>query len=217
MWKDTYTLTNSVNGIAGLEDLKFDVGEDSGGSCGGFTLPGEFEPATSYMRGGTLVLGLGEFGATFNPFTNRVCAESVKWGANPRPQRYDRILVSRNSVGSEQNWIEVNNTGRFGLEGGSDHWGLYAEIRLRARDSTTGVGCTSLGQKTWLKLGSRLQLNSGMTDGALEQYLRDSGMIPSQKDYAIREEAKNVLTMILTGGSGKHHQRQTPPPVHNGK
>lgn len=212
MWKDTYTLTKSVNGITGLEDLKFDVGEDSGGNSGGFTLSGE--PGTSYVWRGPLALGPGEFGATFNPFTNRLCAESVKWGANPRPQRYDRILVSRNAMGSEQNWIEVKNTGRFGLEGGSDHWGLYTEIRIR--DSTTECKGTSLGQKKCLKLESRLQPNSGMTDEVLEQYLRDSGMIPSQRDYEVREEAKSVLTMILTGESGKHHQRQTPPPVHNG-
>ncbi|KAF8417589.1 hypothetical protein EV426DRAFT_721146 [Tirmania nivea] len=207
MWKDTYTLTHSLNGIADIADLKFDISNAHDSVGGEFSLlcqPG----ATSIQS--DLALGPGEFGATFNPFTNRLGAESVKCGANPRPQRYDRILVSRSAVGAEQNWMEVKNTGRFGLEGGSDHWGLNAEIRVR--NSTTDMKGT---RKTCLKLESRLQAKGDMTDEALEKYLSDSGMIPSWKDYSIRDEAKGVLTMILASGSEKHHERQAMPPVHN--
>lgn len=210
MWKDTYTATHSLNGIADIEDVKFDLGEAS--SRIGNDLSPHWEPGSSYGRGNALALGPGEFGATFNPFTNRLCAKVVKWEANPRPQRYDRILVSHNTLSDEQNWIEVKRTGRFGLEGGSDHWGLYAEIRVR--DRTAEQKGRSLGQKTWLTLEPKLQAQGDMTDEALEKYLSDSGMIPSQKDYSIREEAKGVLTMILTGTSRGHYNQQTPPPDH---
>ena len=211
MWKDTYTLTHSVNGIADTEDLKFDLGEASGGTR--TNLFQQWEPTAVPVRGNDSALGPGEFGATFNPFTNRLCTESVKCGANPRPQRYDRILVSHNGVGGEQNWIEVVNTGRFGLEGGSDHWGLYAEIRVQ--DSTMEMKGTKLGRRTWLKLEPRVEAKDDMNDEALEKYLYNSGMIPSQKDYTIREEAKSVLTMVLTGEVKKYHEYQIPPPIDN--
>ncbi|KAF8431740.1 hypothetical protein BGX38DRAFT_1228084 [Terfezia claveryi] len=218
--QETYRLLLNTDGyskgvipeiIADIEDLKFDLGEASRRMSG--DLSPHWEPGSSYAWGNALALGPGEFGATFNPFTNHLCAKGVKWGANPRPQRYDRILISHNTLSGEQNWIEVKRTGRFGIEGGSDHWGLYAEIRVR--DRTAEEKGTSLGQKTCLELEPKLQAQGDMTDEALEKYLSDSGMIPSQEDYAIREEAKSVLTTILTGVSRGHHNHRTPPPVHS--
>lgn len=195
IWKDTYDQTHSLYDFADVDDVKFDIGRTN-------TVSGNTGADNS------IALGPGEFGATFNPFTNQLAAEGVKWGANPRPQRYDRILVARSVGFNARNWLEVKRTGRFGLEGGSDHWGLYAEFTIHdAETGHTELQTTKLGQKKWLEVGPKVPAEANMTNKTLEKYLYESGMLPSQHDYSIREEAKEVLTLILTAESQPKQER----------
>ncbi|KAF8462765.1 hypothetical protein BDZ91DRAFT_796992 [Kalaharituber pfeilii] len=198
IWQDAYEQTHSSNEIAEIEDLKFDIGRDGA--------PNDSEGASWSEPGSGIddwTLGPGEFGATFNPFRNKLAAESVKWGANPRPQRYDRILISR-TVGNDL--VEIKRTGRFGMEGGSDHWGLYADFKFHHNQQHESQGKT-VDVKGWHRVEPRLQSDSAIADEQLEGYLSENGMLPSPKDYALREEAKQVLTNVLTGGGLKANKR----------
>lgn len=190
LWHDTYHHTHSLNEIDDIEELKFDSGQESSVESS------EIWRYSAARTGYGVALGAGEFGATFNPFTNRLAAESVKWGANPRPQRYDRILISRKKMGGSGYWLDVQKTSRFGIEGGSDHWGLSAKIHFRGLDTVGSQGTTS-EPKQWLMLDEGTHPCIDMTDEALQAYLHESNMIPSQNDYTFREEAKEILRSVL--------------------
>lgn len=190
LWQDTYHQTHSLNEVDDVEELKFDFGKESS-----IESPESWKHST-VCTGHGIALGAGEFGATFNPFTNRLAAESVKWGANPRPQRYDRILVSRNKVRGSGYWLEVQKTSRFGIESGSDHWGLSAKFHIREL-GTAGSQGSEAEPKGWLTLDRTTHHSTDMTNEALQEYLRESKMIPSQNDYAFREEATEILRSVL--------------------
>ncbi|PWW80132.1 hypothetical protein C7212DRAFT_273731 [Tuber magnatum] len=136
--------------------------------------------------------GEGEWGATFNPFTNPVAAKIVRWSSDPRPQRYDRVLIK--STGN----LRVRDVRRFGfpvinsqdsaetLECGSDHWGVSA--RLNFRPDVGGAG----GQGS----SARLQLLEVDIDDQLLKTLVDPYM-PCRTDRNTRETAITSLREVL--------------------
>ncbi|KAG0134786.1 hypothetical protein HOY82DRAFT_668417 [Tuber indicum] len=138
------------------------------------------------------IKGEGEWGATFNPFTNPVAAKIVRWNSDPRPQRYDRVLIKRTGD------LRVRGVCRFGfpevnsrdseetLECGSDHWGVSVMLNFRP-----GVGDTG-GQRN----GARLQLPEIYIDDKLLKALVDPYM-PCKTDRDAREAAITSLREIL--------------------
>lgn len=133
----------------------------------------------------------GEWGATFNPLTNPLAADRVQWSSDPRPQRYDRILVRRSGH------ISVRDIRRFGFPEkgcvetgpacGSDHWGLRAVLNIH-RD----IKESETGQST----AKRLELLPvSMDDRTLKKYVEES--MPSKEDHQAREAAIKALKETL--------------------
>lgn len=129
----------------------------------------------------------GESGATFNPLTNPLAADRVQWSADPRPQRYDRILVRR--LGK----LGVRDIKRFGFPEvdaekgpvcGSDHWGLRAVLNIHP-DAEAGQ---SAADKLEL-------LPVDIDDQTLKKFVE--GLMPSKEDYQIREAAIKTLKGVL--------------------
>lgn len=133
----------------------------------------------------------GEWGATFNPLTNPLAADRVQWSSDPRPQRYDRILVRRSGH------IGVRDIRRFGfpeLGGtavgpacGSDHWGLRAVLNIHP-----DIKNSEASQNTTKRLEL---LPVSMDDQTLKKYVEES--IPNKEDYHAREEAIKTLKVTL--------------------
>lgn len=130
----------------------------------------------------------GEWGATFNPLTNPLAADRVQWSSDPRPQRYDRILVRRSGR------IGVRDIRRFGFPDvggadagpacGSDHWGLRAVLNIHPdiKDSENAT--------------KRLEiLPVSMDDQTLKGYVEES--MPNREDHQAREAAIKTLKMTL--------------------
>jgi len=138
------------------------------------------------------IKGEGEWGATFNPYTNPVAAKIVQWGNDPRPQRYDRVLIK--STGN----LRVRHVRRFGfpvinsqdggktLECGSDHWGVTATLSFRPDVGDMG------GQRS----SAKLQLPEVDVDDQLLKTLVDPYM-PCRADRSARETAITSLRDVL--------------------
>ncbi|CUS09836.1 unnamed protein product [Tuber aestivum] len=136
--------------------------------------------------------GEGEWGATFNPFTNPVAAKIVQWSGDPRPQRYDRVLIK--SAGN----LRARDIRRFGfpiidsqdsektLECGSDHWGVSAMLNFRPDAGDAG------GQRN----SAKLQLQDVDIDDQLLKTLVDS-CVPCRADHNNREAAIASLREVL--------------------
>ncbi|RPB03384.1 hypothetical protein L873DRAFT_1826394 [Choiromyces venosus 120613-1] len=131
-------------------------------------------------------------GATFNPFTNPVAAEIVRWSSDPRPQRYDRVLIK--STGN----LRVRDVRRFGfpeinsqgcektLECGSDHWGVRAMLNFRPDVGDAGNQGKS----------AKLQLPETNVGDQLLKTIVDPYM-PSRADHNAREAAITSLREVL--------------------
>lgn len=133
----------------------------------------------------------GEWGATFNPLTNPLAADRVQWSSDPRPQRYDRILIRRSGR------IGVRDVRRFGFPEkggvdtgpacGSDHWGLKAVLNIHS-----DIKGSEAGQGAVKKLEL---LPVSIDDQALKKYVQES--MPSKEDHQAREAAIKTLKETL--------------------
>lgn len=133
----------------------------------------------------------GEWGATFNPLTNPLAADRVRWSSDPRPQRYDRILVKRSGC------IGVRGIRRFGFPEmgvvnaefacGSDHWGLKAVLNIHS-----DIKNLEAGQNT----SKRLELLPvSIDDQTLKRYVEE--LMPNKGDRQVREAAIKALKETL--------------------
>lgn len=133
----------------------------------------------------------GEWGATFNPLTNPLAADRVQWSADPRPQRYDRILVRRSGR------MSVRGIQRFGFPEmkavdvgpvcGSDHWGLKAMLNIH---QDTRRAKTDQNTPKKLEL-----LPVSIDDRSLKKFVE--GFMPTREDHQAREDAIKALKGVL--------------------
>lgn len=133
----------------------------------------------------------GEWGATFNPLTNPLAADRVQWSSDPRPQRYDRILVKRSGhMGARDiqrfGFPEMNDVDA-GPVCGSDHWGLKAVLNIHP-----DVGEVEAG---WETLGRLALLPVSINDQSLKKFVEE--LTPNREDYQAREAAITALREVL--------------------
>lgn len=143
--------------------------------------------------------GDGESGATFNPLTNPLAAERVQWSLDPRPQRYDRVLIKRSGN------LRARDVRRFGFPDvssggghdttttgpvcGSDHWGVKAVFDIHIGSK----GAFPLaGQDSNLKLPLK---QADISDQLLKTFVETS--IPTPSDDRVREAAIKTLKEVL--------------------
>ncbi|KAL7270616.1 hypothetical protein RUND412_006673 [Rhizina undulata] len=131
----------------------------------------------------------GEWGATFDPITNPLAAKCVKWGGDPRPQRYDRILFRRFGR------IGVRDVRRFGFPSkgkeelcGSDHWGLKAVLNIREASKNTEAE----GEIVELKLEAGV-----VEDVNLWEIVESTLSLPTSDQNRLREAAIEKLQTVL--------------------
>lgn len=177
--KETYEMVKG-----GLID--FDVFSDAWELCFGESEEDDVPYEAEEISGATQKDG--EWGATFNPLTNPLAADRVQWSSDPRPQRYDRILIRRSGR------IGVRDVRRFGFPEnggvetgpacGSDHWGLKAVLNIHPDIK---------GPETTAK---RLELLPvSVDDQALKKYVEES--MPNKEDHQAREVAIKTLKETL--------------------
>lgn len=147
----------------------------------------------------------GEQGATYDPTTNALAAESVGSGFNMRPQRYDRILVKG------EDYFKVLQFNKFGFltealqeEGrdvalyASDHWGVRAILRLEEqsgsqRASVVGPNVVSVQLQS---------ASASLADaGALLDTLRQSKSIPGDDEIEKYASAFKLLHSVILDSS----------------
>ena len=141
----------------------------------------------------------GEQGATFDPTTNPLAAESAGRGSNNRPQRYDRILVKG------EDFLRVSGFNMFGLAGeneedvaepycGSDHWGVRSTLRI---DTSSGIEEPNsiILQLAPVQLKKAPPSLSDMA--ALKACLADQSMFPTEEQTEKRKEVFALLKNIL--------------------
>ena len=146
----------------------------------------------------------GEQGATFDPTSNPLAAESAGRGSNNRPQRYDRILVKRedllcvsgfNMFGlARENDIETGDGMKMDDVAesycGSDHWGVRSTLRI---DTSPGVEESNdvLHQLAPVQLKKAPPSLSNMA--ALKAYLAEQSTFPTEEQT---ENRKGVLALM---------------------
>lgn len=141
----------------------------------------------------------GEQGATFDPTTNALTAETVGSGFNMRPQRYDRILVRADD------YFKVVNFNKFGFItedigkfAASDHWGVRAILRLGPEaESQPAPGAAAHITHVQLKEAKHLSENGD----DLTQLLKQMQAIPSEQEVQNHAAAFRLLREIILESS----------------
>lgn len=143
-------------------------------------------------------LGLyeGEQGATFDPISNTLAAASVGAGGN-RPQRYDRILVTKSAQlyphGFNMFGQAIDSSGSISQNQASDHWGIRCLLMLS--QSNVGVDIPSSSKFQEINLHK-----AALTWGSFEELkasLVSNGQFPSASDAELRQEAVALLQRTL--------------------
>lgn len=158
----------------------------------------------------------GEQGATYDPRTNAVAADTLTHALDLRPQRFDRITVR-----GEPDSFQVLSVNKFGsiMEGSdeqgkhlyaSDHWGVRAILRLGAYSNAHSyTGCGNV-QKHLVHAAGLLANSTGLM-AAMEnahaipsaKLIEDRAAIFQLLKYIILEPSSSDTT-IETGRSNAH-------------
>ncbi|UKZ73455.1 hypothetical protein TrVFT333_001102 [Trichoderma virens FT-333] len=157
--------------------------------------PGE-SSSTTGSHESNLGLYEGEQGATFDPISNSLAAASIGAGGS-RPQRYDRILVTKsaqlqpygfNMFGQVMDANEITSQ-----DPASDHWG----IRCLLVPSPPNAGVESSSNSKFQGISLR---KAALTLGSFDE-LKDSlvsnGQFPTASDAELRQEAIALLQRTL--------------------
>lgn len=134
----------------------------------------------------------GEQGATFDPLTNHLAAGAVGGGLNNRPQRYDRILVSRN--------LALRPCG-FNMFGevppqASDHWGIRCLLKREEKKSEDDA-LNASGESAVVHLHKAPPSLGGIDE--LKATLSSHGCLPTRADEAERKVAVSLLEKVVLG------------------
>ncbi|PNY24490.1 Nuclear poly(A) polymerase 4 [Tolypocladium capitatum] len=133
----------------------------------------------------------GEQGATFDPLANHLAARAVGSGLNNRPQRYDRILVSRNLA------LRPCGFNMFGEAPpqASDHWGI--RCLLKREESSENDAVDASGKSPLVHLHKAPPSLCGIDE--LKTTLSSRGCLPTRADEAERKAAVSLLEKVLLG------------------
>ncbi|KAF3481168.1 DUF455 domain-containing protein [Arthroderma uncinatum] len=142
--------------------------------------------------------GEGEHGATFDPISNPLAAQS---SVNGRPQRYDRIFVRQTgkSTVTDFNFFGLPDTPEDGKpslsEFASDHWGIRAQVQI-GRNLKENKATEAVSKAAPLEL-KEVPESLSASEG-LESGLQASSMFPGEGDINTRKSIVATLTGILT-------------------
>ncbi|EEQ89744.1 uncharacterized protein BDCG_04864 [Blastomyces dermatitidis ER-3] len=144
----------------------------------------------------------GEQGATFDPLENSLAAISSDSTANPRPQRYDRILFSKddlrvtgfNMFGFPVEIID-EATGNIERQFPSDHWGIRASLEF---DPNGGEDVDPFKS---MPLYAKLAHSNFDNPAGLKVCLADKSIVPSSEDAEKRKAAFSLLKNLIQHGS----------------
>lgn len=157
--------------------------------------PGESSSTTGNHES-DLGLYEGEQGATFDPISNTLAAASVGAGGN-RPQRYDRILVTKSAQlqphGFNMFGQAMDASGSISQSPASDHWGIRCLLML----SPSSVGVNIPSSSKFQEINLR---KAALTWGSFEELkasLVSNGQFPSASDAELRQEAVALLQRTL--------------------
>lgn len=157
--------------------------------------PGE-SSSTTGSHESDLGLYEGEQGATFDPISNTLAAASVGAGGN-RPQRYDRILVTKSAQlyphGFNMFGQAMDPSGSISQSQASDHWGIRCLLML----SPSNVGVDIPSNSKFQEINLR---KAALTWGSFEELkasLVSNGQFPSASDAELRQEAVALLQRTL--------------------
>ncbi|KAL6791159.1 hypothetical protein GGI42DRAFT_346939 [Trichoderma sp. SZMC 28013] len=157
--------------------------------------PGE-SSSTTGSRESDLGLYEGEQGATFDPISNTLAAASVSAGGS-RPQRYDRILVTKSAQlyphGFNMFGQAMDASGSISQNPASDHWGIRCLLMLPSSDARVDTSSSSKFQEINLR-------KAAPTWGSFEELkasLVSNGQFPSASDAELRQEAVALLQRTL--------------------
>ncbi|KAK4062694.1 uncharacterized protein Triagg1_9812 [Trichoderma aggressivum f. europaeum] len=157
--------------------------------------PGE-SSSTTKNHESDLGLYEGEQGATFDPISNTLAAASVSANGN-RPQRYDRILVTKFAQlyphGFNMFGQAMNASGSISQNPASDHWGIRCLLMLSPSNVGVDTPSSSKFQETSLHKASPIW-------GSFEELkasLVSNGQFPSASDAELRQEAVALLQRTL--------------------
>ncbi|KAH0532402.1 hypothetical protein TsFJ059_001096 [Trichoderma semiorbis] len=157
--------------------------------------PGESSSTTGNHES-DLGLYEGEQGATFDPISNTLAAASVSAGGS-RPQRYDRILVTKSAqlypYGFNMFGQAMDSSGSISQNQASDHWGIRCLLML----SPSNVGVDIPSSSKFQEINLR---KAALTWGSFEELkasLVSNGQFPSASDAELRQEAVALLQRTL--------------------
>ncbi|EGR52117.1 uncharacterized protein TRIREDRAFT_75105 [Trichoderma reesei QM6a] len=138
----------------------------------------------------------GEQGATFDPLSNPLAAASSGVDG-ARPQRYDRILVTKDAPfqprGFNMFGQVLDSKGDDSQAPASDHWGIRCLLVASTQNSSVIGPSNSKLQEISLH-------KAGVTLGSFEELkgcLVSSGQFPASSDAELRNEAISLLKTTL--------------------
>ncbi|OTB15681.1 hypothetical protein K445DRAFT_36197, partial [Daldinia sp. EC12] len=149
----------------------------------------------------------GEKGATYDPTANHLAERTTHSDFDKRPQRYDRILVTKddfnvtgfNMFGQKMGDLQPDfdadskdGDSSVGLSYGSDHWGIRCSLRLSTNTSAQPTNSRKL-------ITTSLEVKQNLTaTSQLVTYLSEQSVFPSDINIAMRESALSLLKEVIT-------------------
>ncbi|KAI1468733.1 uncharacterized protein F4812DRAFT_424505 [Daldinia caldariorum] len=148
----------------------------------------------------------GEKGPTYDPTVSNLANNTTHSDFDKKPQRYDRILVTRedfivtgfNLFGQEMGTLHTdsdidskNNDSYVEPSHGSDHCGIRCSLNL----SPNNLAQPSNNRKL---IFTPLEVKQNLTTTSqLVQYLYEQSVLPSDVDAAVKETALSLLKEVI--------------------
>ncbi|KAI1800252.1 hypothetical protein F4811DRAFT_539846 [Daldinia bambusicola] len=196
--------SQSSHSLTGLEKLPMETGLVDAwvSACVRYGDTSEKDPSQLNSR---KTLG-GEKGATYDPIANSLAKNTTHCDFKKRPQRYDRILVTRedfivtgfNLFGQEMGTAQTDSDidskdddSNVELSYGSDHWGIRCSLKLSPNTLAQPNDSSKL-------ISTPLEVKRNLTaTSQLVTYLHGQSVLPSYVDAAMRETALSLLKEVI--------------------